>query len=66
MFLLHTEKRPIETSVILWQRPRKPYKVLAPPSMKIPGDGGSKVKLPSVGWGMDVSGTSQRKQKQVH
>ena len=66
MFLPHTEKRSIQTSVILWQRPPKPYKVLAPPSMKILGDGGSKVKMPSVGWGMDVSGTSQCKQKQVH
>ena len=37
----------------------------APPSMKIPGDWGSKVKLPSVEWGLDVSGTSQCKQKQA-
>ena len=33
--------------------------------MKIPGDRGSKVKLPSVEWGLDVSGTSQRKQKRA-
>ena len=37
----------------------------APSSMKIPGDGGSKVKLLSVEWGLDVSGTSQCKQKQA-
>ena len=37
----------------------------APSSMKIPGDRGSKVKLPSVEWRLDVSGTSQRKQKQA-
>ena len=38
----------------------------APAGMKIPGDGASKVKLPSVEWGIDVSGTSQCRQKQVH
>ena len=38
----------------------------APTGMKIPGDGASKVKLLYVERGIDVSGTSQYKQKQVH